>query len=226
MYAEILELFGGFDAYLPSCSACVVRGVGRHFCAGNDLDEFLTLTPENSPERMQLVRAAFSALYHCPVPTVAAVHGSALGTGLVIASCCDVVICDDTARFGVPEVGVGVMGAARHLSRLVPQQVMRRMYLTADPVDGRELERFGGVSAVVAASALDEAAITMASRIARHSPVALRTAKESLNAIEPMPLEPAYELEQSLTASLAGSADSLEARRSIVEKRAPIWKGR
>jgi enoyl-CoA hydratase len=223
MYGEIRELFGRASEVIPEANVIVLRGEGRHFCAGNDLEEFLTLTPLNSPGRMNLVREAFAAIYDCPVPVIAAVHGSALGTGLAIAGSCDLVVCAESARFGVPEVGVGVMGGAKHLSRLAPQQLLRRMYLTADPVPATELERFGGVTQVVADSELLDATLLLARRIARHSPVALRAAKESLNTIEYMELKAGYEAEQRVTTRLSGSADSVESRRAIVEKRPPRY---
>jgi len=226
MYAEIHDLFAHFDELLPDASVVILRGEGKHFSAGNDLAEFMTLTSENSPERMKLVRETFAAIYDCPVPVIAAVQGSALGTGVALAGSCDLVICAESARFGTPEVGVGVMGAAKHLSRLVPQQVVRRMYYTADPVCGRDLIQYGGVVEVVPDEQLIDAATALAARIARHSPVALRTAKESLNTIEYMELKPGYEFEQSLTSRLADSEDSREARRAIIEKRAPRYGSR
>lgn len=182
MYEEIRELFGGFDALLPDCTVAILRGAGDHFCAGVDLGEFLTLTSENSPRRMQLVREVFAALYDCPVPVIAAVRGAALGTGVALAGSCDLVLCAPSAIFGAPEVSVGVMGAAKHLSRLVPQSLVRLMYYTAETVSGRELLRYGGVVEVVDDDQLETASLELARRIARHSPIAVRTAKESLNA--------------------------------------------
>jgi enoyl-CoA hydratase len=82
MYAEIRDLFGRLDEVLPGVKAVVLTGAGRHFCAGNDLDEFLTLDEINAAGRMRLVRDAFAAIYDCPVPVIGAVRGAALGTGL------------------------------------------------------------------------------------------------------------------------------------------------
>ena len=221
MYAEIRELFSRMDEFCPGIAVVILRGEGEHFSAGNDLDEFLTLTPENSAGRMKLVREAFSAIYDCPVPVIAAVHGHALGTGVALVGSCDLVVCAESAHFGTPEVGVGVMGGAKHLSRLVPQQVVRLMYLTADPVPAAELARYGGVVRIVPDTELLDAAFELAERIARHSTVAVRTAKQSLNTIEYMELKPGYEFEQRLTGQLAGTDDSKEARRAIIEKRPP-----
>lgn len=221
MYGEIRELFARTDEYLPDVGAVVVRGEGRMFSAGNDLQDFLSLTAQNAPGRMRLVRDAFAALYDCPVPTIAAVHGHALGTGVALAASCDLVICGESAQFGTPEVGVGVMGGAKHLSRLVPQQVVRYLYFTADPVPASELAGYGGIVRIVPDADLLDAALALAGRITRHSKASLRMAKQSLNAIEYVDLKAGYEFEQRLTGQLAGHPDSLESRRSIVEKRPP-----
>ena len=221
MYMEIRELFSRFDEYLPDVCVAILRGEGRMFSAGNDLDEFLSLSPENSPGRMKLVREAFSAIYDCPVPVIAAVHGHALGTGVALVGSCDLVVCGETAHFGTPEVGVGVMGGAKHLSRLVPQQVVRAMYFTADPVPASEIVQYGGIVRIVPDVDLLGAALELAERISRHSTVAVRTAKQSLNTIEYMELKSGYEFEQRLTGQLAGTDDSKESRQAIIEKRPP-----
>jgi enoyl-CoA hydratase len=223
MYGEIRDLFSRVDELLPQARVVVLRGDGRHFCAGNDLVEFGSLTPANAPGRMKLVREAFAAVYDCPLPVIAAVHGAAAGTGAAIAGSCDLVVCAESARIAVPEVGVGVMGGAKHLSRLVPQQVMRQMYFTAEPVPAADLVQFGGIATVVPDEHLLDSALALAKRIAVHSGAALRHAKESLNTIEYMDLKAGYESEQRATARLSGHPDSQEARRAVLEKRAPTY---
>ena len=221
MYAEIRDVFSTVDDRLPDVSVIVVAAAGKHFCAGNDLDEFLTMAPENAASRMRAVREAFAAIQECPVPTVAAVHGAALGTGMVIAACCDVVVCAESAFFGAPEVGVGVMGGAAHLARLVPHGVARLMYLTAEPRSAAELVPYGGIAEVVPDAELEAAARRVASRIARHSGVVLRHAKEALNAIEFMELKAGYELEQRLTVRLTGSTDARAALEAVRDRTEP-----
>lgn len=223
MYGEIRQLFGRAEEVFPYARAVVLRSEGRHFCAGNDLDEFMTLSPANSPGRMRLVREAFAAIYDCPVPVIAAVQGVAAGTGVAIAAACDVVICGESAKLATPEVGVGVMGGAKHLRRLVPEQVMRVMYFTAEPVPARELMSYGGICEVVPDEELVDAALALANRMAVHSPAALRSAKEALNAVEFMDLKAGYEAEQRFTSRLSGHPDSIEARAAIAEKRQPEY---
>jgi len=225
MYREIAALFSDPDAHVPGVKAIILAGEGRHFCAGNDLHEFGTLTPDNSDERMAEVRAAFFAVQDCVVPVIGAVRGAALGTGLALAASCDFVVAADNARFGTPEVGVGIMGGARHLARLVPEPIVRWMYFTGDPIDVHRLRDLGGVVAVVPADELIAAASEQARRIVRHSNAAIRTAKRSLNGIETMDLQPGYIFEQSLTGELSAHPDSLEARRATLEQREARYTG-
>lgn len=223
MYRQIERLFSAPETYLPGATVIVLAGDGRHFCAGNDLHEFGTLTPDNSDSRMAEVRAAFFAIQDCSLPVIGAVQGAALGTGLAIAASCDFVVAADNARFGTPEVGVGIMGGARHLSRLVPEPIVRWMYLTADPVDVHRLAALGGVIEVTDAATVVERAREHAQRIARHSGASIRMAKRSLNAIETMDLQPGYAFEQGLTRELSSHPDSVEARDATLHQRPPVY---
>ncbi|WP_142064313.1 enoyl-CoA hydratase/isomerase family protein [Pseudarthrobacter sp. B4EP4b] len=223
MYREIERFFSHPERFVPGIKAVVLAGEGRHFCAGNDLHEFGTLTPENSDERMAEVRAAFFAIQNCSVPVIAAVQGAAVGTGLAIAASCDFVIAATTARFGTPEVSVGIMGGARHLARLVPEPLVRWMYFTGDPIDVRRLEQVGGVIEVVPADELLTRAHEYAAAITRHSGEVIRTAKRSLNTIETMDLQEGYIFEQSLTREISGHPDSREARQATLEQRPPHY---
>ena len=103
MYQEIRELFVDIDQVGPGVRAVVLTGEGKHFCAGNDLDDFATMDRDNVRERMFHVREAFFAIQECAVPVVGAVAGAALGTGVAIAASCDFVVAADDAVFGLPE---------------------------------------------------------------------------------------------------------------------------
>jgi enoyl-CoA hydratase len=223
MYHEIRDFFSRVDEVLPGVRVLVFGGRGKHFCAGNELQEFLDLSPDNSPGRMRLVRDSFNAVYDCPVPVIGAVHGMITGSGIALAASCDILIAGDSTRFAVPEVSVGVMGGAKHLRRLVPEPVVRLMYLTADPAPVAELRGYGLVADVVPDDKLDAAARDLAERVARHSRQALRHAKEAMNTVEFMDLKAGYEFEQRLTGRLSGHPDSLEARRAVSERRPPEY---
>jgi enoyl-CoA hydratase len=223
MYREIRDFFSNVDTLVPTARAVVLTGEGKHFCAGNDLDEFAGLTSENSPGRMREVHQAFTAIAECSIPVIGAVQGVALGTGLCLAASCDFVIAADDARFGVPELTVGVMGAARHLQRLVPQGLTRWMYYTSETITAERLYELGGVVAVVAREELLRAALDHARVVTRHSAQSLRLAKYAMDTIESMELGPGYAFEQSLTSRFADHPDSREAMLAVRENRPPNY---
>jgi enoyl-CoA hydratase/carnithine racemase len=217
MYRELRELFVDIDQVGPGARVVVLTGAGKHFCAGNDLDDFATMDRENVRERMFHVREAFFAIQECAVPVVGAVAGAALGTGLAIAASCDFVVAADNATFGLPELSVGVHGGARHLSRLVSEPVVRWMYFTGQRLTADEMKALGAVIAVVPRDELLSRARAEATRIAAFSPTAVRMGKRGLNDIEFLDVRRGYEHEQGLTARMMDHPDSkiaLEASRS------------
>jgi enoyl-CoA hydratase len=225
MYKEIQRRFAHIDELGPDIRAVVLAADGKHFCAGNDLNDFETLTPDNGRERMFNAREAFWAIRECEVPVIGAIHGMALGSGLAITASCDVVIASEDATLGLPEIKVGVMGGGKHLSRLLPQGIVRYMFFTGEPLAASEYARFGGVLKVVERDALLEEATALARQMARHSPVALRMAKRGLNEIEYVGLKPGYELEQGLTSQLSSHPHAKEALHAFREKREPDYNG-
>jgi enoyl-CoA hydratase len=204
----------------PDTRAVVLAAEGRGFCAGVDIKEM-----QRTPGHDALLGAnrgcyaAFSAVYECAVPVVAAVHGFCLGGGVGLAGNADIVVAADDATFGLPEVDRGALGAATHLSRLVPQHLMRAMVYTCRTVPAAQLLQFGSVLEVVPAEKLRAAALAVAGEIAAKNPLIIRRAKESLNGIDPVDVRRSYRYEQGFTfeLNLTGAAD--EARRSFVDGR-------
>lgn len=221
MYLELHRVFSRIDEMLPGVRAVVLAAKGRHFCAGNDLEEFATMDPDNARERMFHVREAFWAIHDCAVPVIGAIHGMALGTGLAISASCDVLIAADDAQFGLPEITVGVMGGAKHLGRMLPQGMVRYHFLTGEPIAARDLAAHGGVARCVPPEQLLAEARDIAHGIATHSPVALRYAKRALNEIEAMDLKRGYEHEQGFTVTLSGHPHAKEALQAVREHREP-----
>jgi enoyl-CoA hydratase/carnithine racemase len=214
MYRSMHRLFSDIDQAGTDVRAVVLTGAGKHFCAGNDLDDFETMTPENARERMFHVREAFFAIRDCAVPVVGAVAGVALGTGLAIAASCDFVLASEDSTFGLPELSVGVMGGAKHLARLVPEPIVRWMYFTGTRLPASALQAWGGVIGVVAGPKLLDEATRIAAEIAAYSPTAVRLSKRGLNDIEFLDTKRGYELEQGLTVRMSGHADSKKALRA------------
>ena len=140
---------------------------------------------------------------------VAAVNGFCVGGGIGLVGNADVIVASDDATFGLPEVERGALGAATHLSRLVPQHMMRRLFFTAATVDAATLHHFGSVHEVVPRSELDEAALRVARDIAAKDTRVIRAAKEALNLIDVQRVNSSYRMEQGFTfeLNLAGVSD-------------------
>ncbi|MEO7572574.1 MAG: enoyl-CoA hydratase family protein [Acidimicrobiales bacterium] len=204
----------------PQVRVVVLRSEGRGFNAGVDIKEmqasdgFDALIGANKG-----CYAAFAAVYDCPVPVIAAVNGFCLGGGIGLVGNADVIVAADDATFGLPEVDRGALGAATHLSRLVPQQKMRAMVYTSATATAQELQHYGSVHAVVPQADLRAAAFEVAAQIAAKSPTVIRAAKESLNGIDLWDVKRSYRFEQGFTfeLNLAGVAD--EHRNAFVAKR-------
>lgn len=194
--------------------AVVLRAEGRGFNAGVDIKEF-----QRDPGKTALVGAnrgcfaAFAAVYDCPVPVVTAVQGFCLGGGIGLAGNSDVVVASEDATFGLPEVDRGALGAATHLSRLVPLHTARAMVYTSATATAAELLAFGSVRRVVPRDQLRDAALEIAGTIAEKDPTVIRMAKESLQAIDLWDVRRSYRIEQSYTfeLNLLGVADEVRA---------------
>jgi enoyl-CoA hydratase/carnithine racemase len=223
MYRELRDLFVDIDQVGAGVRAVVLTGEGRHFCAGNDLDDFASMHRDNVRERMFHVREAFFAIQECAVPVVGAVAGAALGTGLAIAASCDFVVASDDASFGLPELSVGVHGGARHLGRMVAQPTVRWMYFTGRRLNGAEMHALGAVIAVVPRDELLATAQAEARRIAAFSPTAVRMGKRGLNDIEFADIRRGYEHEQGLTARMMDHPDSKIALRASRAGEQPVF---
>ncbi|MGV9193819.1 enoyl-CoA hydratase family protein [Microbacterium sp. MC2] len=194
----------------PDTRVVILRAEGRGFNAGVDIKEMQRI--EGFSGILGANRGcyeSFKAIYECAVPVIAAVNGFCLGGGVGLVGNSDVIVASDDATFGVPEVDRGALGAATHLSRLVPQHMLRSMYYTSRTVTAQRLEEFGSVSAVVPRAALDDTARALAEEIAAKDTRVIRAAKEALNGIDPIDVNRSYRFEQGFTfeLNLAGVAD-------------------
>ena len=223
-----VQIYETFDSLHEQDEALVAifTGAGqRAFCAGADIRARLDGDARFPEDHGRRAREAFNSIYECPIPVIGAINGPALGAGLALAASCDYLIASENANFALPEIDVGLMGGARHLGRLFPQGVTRRLHYTADRLPAAEAYRLGAVHKVVPSDQLMDAAMEEARIIAAKMPMGVRFAKEGLNMIEWMDLKNGYRFEQTRTAILRKTDDAVEAKRAFLERRAPVFKG-
>src|SRR2546425_11220939 len=209
--------------------AVVLSAAGdRAFCVGADLKERNAMTDQDIMAQRPVFRAAFGAVLGLPQPVIAAVHGYALGGGCELALSCDLVVADETAVFGLPEVTVGLVpgggGTQLTLRRLGPGRAAD-LVLTGRKVGIDEAERLGLVDRRVPAGQAGPAALELAGQIAANSPVAVRAAKRAIRHGWGVSLEAGLDIEDAAWRTAALSADRREGIAAFVEKRKPAWPG-
>jgi len=189
----------------------IFKGKGeKAFCAGADLSEFLTAPSPIEARQVRWERDVWGLFLDIPQPLIAAVHGYVLGSGIEIALCCDIRIASDDAKFGLPEVGLGIIPAAggtQTLPRTVGRARALEMLLTNRWISAEEAYRIGLVNRLVAREKLLQAAEGMARKIASYNPIAVRNAKKAVMRGLDLTLKEGLDLEKMLASQLAAMAD-------------------
>jgi enoyl-CoA hydratase len=190
----------------PEVSVVIFKGAGeKAFCAGADLSEFLTAPTPIIARQVRFTRDVWGLFLSIPQPLIAAVHGYVLGSGIEIALCCDMRVASEDARFGLPEVGLGIIPAAggtQTLPRVIGRARALEMLLTNRWIDGEEAHRIGLVNRVVPRDKLLETAEEMAKKIASYPPRAVRNAKQAVVKGLDLSLLEGLELEKRLASQL------------------------
>jgi enoyl-CoA hydratase len=184
----------------------IFKGAGdKAFCAGADLSEFLTAPSPVAARQVRFDRDVWGLFLSIPQPLIAALHGYVLGSGIEIALCCDIRIASEDARFGLPEVGLGIIPAAggtQTLPRTVGRGKALEMLLTSRWIDAQEAHQIQLVNRVVPREKLLESAKEMAEKIASHDPAAIRAAKQAVVRGLDLPLKEGLRLEKMLVSQL------------------------
>ncbi len=204
--------------------ALVVTGAGRAFVAGADIAEMQAMTPQDAQAFARRGQAVGEALESLPIPTIAAVNGFALGGGCELAMCCDIILASDKALFGQPEVKLGVIpgfGGTQRLSRYVGRQRARELCFTGRNVSASEAVVLGLAMAMVEGDVV-EAALKLASKIARNGPQAVGLAKRAINEGSDGQLAAGLELEAELFGACFGD-EQVEGMAAFLEKRSPTF---
>ena len=232
-YADLRDLL----AELPhrgDTRVLVIRGKGRAFCSGGDVNEIIGATLAMSPDELlaftRMSGEVIREMRDCPVPVIAAVHGMAAGAGAVIALAADFRVCTPAARFAFLFTKVGLsggdMGAAYLLPRLVGLGHATRLLMLGDTVDAEEAERIGLVSYLAGQDSFDDDVIALARRLASGPVQAFAQTKALLSREQDMSLSAAIELEAMTQALLMKGEDYAEFHAAFNEGRSPQWTGR
>ncbi|WP_117237302.1 enoyl-CoA hydratase/isomerase family protein [Thermus sediminis] len=221
--AEVVEVI----AQDSEARVAIFTGEGKAFAAGADLKEIAALKdPFMAREYALLGQGVFAEIAALPIPTIAAIHGYALGGGLELALACDLRVASKDARLGLPEVGLGLIpgfGGTQRLPRLIGRGRALDLILTGRHVSAEEALGMGLVNRV-GEDALEEAK-KLAEKILKNGPVALALAKESVVRGEGLDLSEALEIEADLFGYAAATEDMKEGVRAFLEKRPPHFKG-
>ncbi len=208
----------------------ILRGAGeRAFSAGADLKVRREMTPQQWQEQRALLRLLFASLRGLPQPTIAAVHGYALGGGTELALLMDMIVAADDAIFGLTEVSLGIIpggGGTQTLARLVGRNRAKELIFTARRVPAQEAFRLGLVNRVVPRGELLAAAEGLAGEILRNSPFAVRQAKWAMDRGVDVALEEGLEREHEAYMRAIASEDRREGIAAFNERRSPQFSGR
>jgi enoyl-CoA hydratase len=222
---ELIGALEDFDAD-PGIGSMVITGDERAFAAGADIKEMADASPIDMMLRDNLSR--FDRLRKVKKPVIAAVSGWCLGGGNELAMACDMIIASETARFGQPEINIGVMpgaGGTQRLTRAVGKAIAMEMVLNNRTLTAEEAQQFGLVNRVVPVERFLEEALQLASEIANRAPLAVRLAKEAVNQAFDSFLVDGIKDERQAFYLLFASQDQKEGMSAFVEKRKPDWKG-
>ena len=210
----------------PAVKVIILAGSERAFCAGADLNEYVDAKPPEIIERR--MDRLWSAISSCRKPVIAAVRGHALGGGCELAMHADIIVAGIGARFGQPEVKIGIMpggGATQRLTRAVGKFAAMNILLRGDPFTGAEASAMGLVSELVADAEVEPRALQMATQIAALPALSLQFIKEAVIEGTSLPLDQGLQFERKSFQLLFATDDKTEGIRARLEKRTPLFSG-
>ena len=225
---EIDEYLDEFDTQQFRC--LIITGDGeKSFVAGADISEMAPLGPQHGETFGRRGAEVFRHIETLPCPVIAAVNGFALGGGCELAMACDIRICSDNARFGQPEVGLGIIpgfsGTVR-LSRLVGMGMAKQLIYTGKAIKADEALRIGLVNEVIPQAELMNRALELANQIAANAPLAVAAAKLCINTEFDMDAEDAIAFENRAFGHCFATEDQKEGMKAFLEKRKPNFTGK
>ena len=225
---EMLEALASIETD-DSVGVVVLTGAGeKSFVAGADISEFEGRSPFDQRHAMRSPRI-FDIMAAYPKPVIAMINGFCLGGGCELALSCDIRIASDRARFGQPEIKLGLIpggGGTQRLPRLVGLGHAMRLILTGDMIGADEAKEIGLVEQVVPHAELREKTFELAGRIARQSPITVSVAKEAVRASQKLSIDEGISYERDLFCLCFSTEDKKEGVAAFLEKRRAEWQGR
>ncbi len=213
----------------PGVRAIILTGAGeKSFVAGADINELAALSPVEGQAHARRGQMIFDAIEQLGKPVIAAINGFALGGGCELAMACTMRLAAETARFGQPEVNLGIIpgyGGSQRLPRLVGKGIAMEILLTGDMVSAERAYQIGLVNRIVPAAELMAEAKKLAQALAAKAPIAVRFILDAVNQGLESPFAVGQYLEASLFGTIASSDDMHEGTKAFLEKRRAEWQG-
>ena len=207
----------------------VIKGAGKGFCAGHDLQEMKVNNNETFLENFfAQCCVLMQAIVNLPQPVIAQVHGTAAAAGCQLVASCDLAFADDNATFATPGVNIGLFCSTPMVavSRKINRKKMMEMLLLGDKIDSKTAVEHGLINQRVPGKLLNEAVSAVANKIASKSPLTLKIGKEAFYKQLEMPLSEAYEYTSKVMIQNMQARDAEEGISAFIEKRLPVWTGK
>lgn len=223
---EVMDALENFDRD-DSIGAMLITGNEKAFAAGADIKEMADKSITEMRDRDHV--AIYGRIRTIRKPVIAAVSGWALGAGFEVALACDMIVASETAKFGLPEVTIGVIpgaGGTQRLTRAVGKAIAMEMILNNRTLAAQEALQFGLVNRVVPIESYLDEALKLAQEVASRAPLAVRAAKKMINQAYERSLAEGLAEEKQEFYNLFASEDQKEGMQAFIEKRQPEWKGR
>ncbi|ASK61956.1 enoyl-CoA hydratase [Virgibacillus phasianinus] len=225
MIDEIVKQMEVYDSD-DAIRVIMVKGNEKAFAAGADIDEMM----EDTPLSLELLDpfAVWDRMLLIKKPMIAAINGFALGGGFELALHCDLIVAGETAKFGFPEVQLGVMpgaGGTQYLTREMGRRKALEMVWLGEPVSASYLLQNGVINRVVAPELVEEESMKLANKLSKQAPISLRLIKEAVDAAGDLSLRDGLKLERKNFYLTFASGDQKEGMQAFAEKRRPSFKG-
>ena len=213
-----------------SIRAVIIRGSGeKAFSVGADLKEFAEYGVHEAKEAALLGHKVMNAIMNSPKPFIAAVNGYALGGGLELALACDIIIASENAKFGSPEVTLGIIpgwGATQRIPKIIGEKKAKELLLTGSMISAEEAMKLGIINKIVKPDELDKAAEEIALKIVKNAPLALAAVKRLVNKSFEVSFEAGILYEVEAFSNCFATEDKAEGIKAFFEKREPRYMGR